>query len=775
MTVQRHKKDWYCPNRPHIKVGFRLPEYLAKLDLSKYKPGTKAFEKLQRRLLERLRRRGIDTSRLEKFRDLLLRHCDRLEQGGPLPDFWQSLGFKAMPPVDKAAQAAWRKKMREKTAMFWLRLLASGDPSLIAQGLRARASALSKYDQALQMQAQACIETVEASQRLAEDVAEGGVAVAGVFFPPAAAAGELIDIYTAFSGKRFLTGNQVGLMERFLRGAGTIGVRGLQAVWARSPAFRKAANGLYRFTAAGGKRAAGFFRRLFPKTTDLAERGIEAGVKCLTKERKLAFWRKTRQVEEAGEAFKAGAEGVEAARRMAKDEAKAKALLQKFEKADDPEVIRQLVRKGQGNKTFQRIINQEGSTAAKVKFNKAVKKFYDQADHVTGARLKQVLTQGDEAKLDKIAAELGVNPGTLKKARNRLNSKIAARKEALRKMGIQVDDVTVEPLFITRPRKNLKVGRDRDVTYFVYGKTKDGRKILLGEVDHTISGPVYKQEFWKSAMGTKDVPRLPNGRPDTRAIDGFAHNMDQAVTSSKDLEAYNLGEVGLKDFFDQGNLPPTMTRVEDVKDTIYYKSDHWFKQAARQKDPVLKGRNLVEGMRQAHKQFDDMVIPRIRQYGLDPAVDVPPNLQVSMDIFKKATSGKITPEEAVARLKALGETPESVARKAADYLEGVEKTAGRTYRIAGTKDLQESLARLRKSKVPDWAEQSLRKAKKSLLTGKVSGATFKSARTQVFLQKFRELSKTPGGARKWAQWVRKNYEEGLITLDEAGQLLRKTK
>ncbi len=775
VTVRRHKKDWYCPNRPHIKTHFRLPEYLARLDLSKYKPGSKAYNELERRLLERLRRRGIDTSKFEKFRDLLLRRCGRLEQGGPLPDFWQSLGFKAMPPEDPAALAAWREKMKERTSMFWLRLLASGDPRLIAGGLRARASTLAKFDQALQMQAQACIETIEASQNLAEDVAESGIAVAGVFFPPAAAAGELIDIYTAFSGKRFLTGRQAGLLERFLRGAGTIGVRGLQAVWARSPAFRKAAGGLYRFTAAGGKKAAGFFRRVFPKTTDLAERGIKASVKCLTKERKLAFWKTTKQVEEVGEAFKAGAEGVKAAKRMAKDEAKAKALLRDFEKADDPEVIRKLVRKGQGNKTFQRIINQEGSTAAKVKFNREIKKIYDQADHVTGARLKQVLTQGDDAKLDRIAAELGVDPGVLKKARNKLNAKVAARKEALRKMGVDVEDVTVEPIFITRPRKNIKVGRDRDVTYYVYGRTKDGRKILLGEVDHAVSGPVYKQEFWKSAMGNKDVPRLPDGRPDTRAIDGFADNMDQAVTSSKDLEAYNLGEVGLKDFFDQGNLPPTMTRVEDVKDTIYYKSDHWFKRAARQKDPVLRGKDLVEGMRQSHKQFDDMVIPRLKQYGLDPSVDIPPKLQVGLDTFKQASSGKITPEEAIARLKAIGETPESVARKAADYLEGMEKTAGRTYRIAGTQELRESLARIKKSKVPDWAEQSLRKAKKSLLTGKVSGTTFKDVRSRVFVEKFKELSKTPGGARRWAQWVRKSYEEGLLTLDEAGQLLRNTK
>ncbi len=771
VTVRRSHRDWYCPNRPRIRTRFRLPGYLAEIDFSRFKPGSKAYRELEKRLLDRLRRRGIDTSRLEKFRDLLLRWCGRLRQGGPLPDFWQSLGFKALPPEDPAALEAWRERMREHTSMFWLRLLASGDPALIAQGLRARAEAMKGFDEALSLQAQAVIETVEASQQLAEDVVESGLGVAGVFFPPAAAAGELIDAYTALSGKGLLSGRQVGVLERFLRGAGSIGARGLQAAWSRSPAFRKAAQGLYRFTASGGEAAKDFFRRLFPKTTDLAERGIRATTKCLAKERKLDFWRKTRRVEEAGEIFRAGAEGTEAAKRLAKDEGRARALLEEFKKADDPETLRKLVRKGQSDKTFQRVVNREADDAIKRKFNETIRKIYRDADHVAGARLKQVLVRGDGADLDRIAAGLGLDPRTLKKAGDKLRAKVASRKEALRKMGLEVDQVTVEPLFVTRPRKNLKVGRDRDVTFFVYGRTKDGKKVILAEVDHALSGPVYKQEFWKSAMGTKDVPRLPDGRPDMKAVEGFAENLDQAVTSSRDLEAYNLGEVGLEDFFKQDGPPPAITRLEDVKDTIYFKSDHWFKKAAARKDPLLRGRDLVEGMRQSHKQFDDMVIPRIRQYGLDPAVDVPPKLQVGMDIFKQASAGKITPEEALVRLKALGETPESMARKAADYLEGVEKTAGKAYRIAGTKELEESLARIRKNGAPGWAEESLKKAKDCLLTGKVSGTTFQRVRTKVFLEKYKELAGRPGGAELWRKWVRRSFEEGLLTLDEAGRLL----
>jgi hypothetical protein len=769
--VNRHHRDWYCPNRPNIRTKFRLPDWLRKLDLSKYPPGSKEYKELERKLLEHLRRRGIDTSKLEKFRDILIARANRLEQAGDLPDFWQSLGFKAMPPKDPEALAAWRKKMREHTEMFWLRLLASGDPRLIAQGLNARAEAMGKFDEALREHAQAAIDTVNASQQLAEDVVESSLAVAGVFFPPAAVAGEVLDIYAAMSGRTMLADRQVGAFERFLRGAGSIGVRGMEQAYKRSAAVRRAADGLYRFSAAGGKAAGEFMAETFPGASKWTGAATETVVDVLTKQRRLDFWKAGKAAEQAGEVFEASAKGAQAAQRMARDEGAAKALLHRFRDASDPDAIRQLARKGQANKTFQRVINELGDDATKIKFNNAVKSWYDQADQVVGSRLQQVLTQGDEAKLNRIAQQMGVDPGQLKKLRDRVNATVKRNTEALEKLGVKVDDVTVEPLFITRPRRNVKVGRDRDVTYFIYGNTPDGRKILVGEIHHDISRRVYQQEFYRAAMNADDVPRLANGLPDHKAIDHFNTNMDQAVTSSMDLEAYNIGEVELKRFFDTGDMPPTMTRVEDVRDTIKHKSDEWFHRAAGASDPIEANRLRIEGMRQSHKQYDDIIVPRVKQYGLDPTVAVPPRIAAGMDVMKQATSGKISYETAAAMLEELGTTPQKLTAQAADFFEGVEKTAGRTFRTAGQADLARNLQSLRQSGIDNWADQSLRTINTSLGKGRISGTAFREARGKVFSDLRKQLMSQPDGAAKWAGWVKNAHKEGLINLKEAGQLL----
>ncbi len=770
ISVHRHHKDWYCPNRPKISTRFKLPDWLRKLDLSKYPPDSEEYRRLEKKLLDHLRRRGIDTSKLEKFRDLLLSRAGRLEQAGPLPDFWQSLGFKAMPPDDPEARKAWREKMRKNTQMFWLRLLASGDPSLIAKGLSARADAMGKFDQALQEHAQAAIETVNASQQLAEDVVESSLAVAGVFFPPAAVAGELLDVYAALAGRTMLADRKVGAFERFLRGAGSIGVRGMEQAYKRSAAVRRAADGLYRFSAAAGEVGTDFMKRTFPRASELTGSAVDTVTQVLTKQRRLDFWRAGKAAQQAGEVFESTAKGIDAARRMARDEGTAKALLQRFQDASDPDAIRQLARQGQSNKTFQRIINEVADDATKVKFNTTVKGWYDQADKITGARLQQVLKQGDDVKFNRIAQQLGVEPGQLRKLRDQVNQSVQRNREALERMGVQVDNVTVEPMFITRPRRGVKVGRDRDVTYFVYANAPDGTKIMVGEIHHDLSRRIYQQEFYRAAMNADDVPRLANGLPDHKAVDHFNTNMDQAVTSSMDLEAYNVGEVELSRFFNQGNDPSTITRIEDLRDTMKHKSNEWFERAAHASDPIQQSRNMVEGMRQSHKQFDDMVIARIKQYGLDPKVAVPGKLQVGMDVFRQAGSGKISAEKAAAMLAANGLSPQKVSDMAADFFEGVEKTAGNAFRAAGTATLTKNLDQLRNAGRADWADQSIRTINSSLGKGKISGATFREARNKVFSDLREQLLAQPDGTARWSRWVQNAYQQGLINLKEAGRL-----
>jgi hypothetical protein len=271
-------------------------------------------------------------------------------------------------------------------------------------------------------------------------------------------------------------------------------------------------------------------------------------------------------------------------------------------------------------------------------------------------------------------------------------------------------------------------------------------------------------------MNADDVPRLAGGLPDHKAVDHFNTNMDQAVTSSMDLEAYNVGEVELSRFFNQGNDPSTITRIEDLRDTMKHKSNEWFERAAHASDPIQQSRNMVEGMRQSHKQFDDMVVARIKQYGLDPKVAVPGKLQVGMDVFRQAGSGKISAEKAAAMLAANGLSPQKVSDMAADFFEGVEKTAGNAFRAAGTATLTKNLDQLRSAGRADWADQSLRTINTSLGKGRISGTTFREARNKVFSDLRERLLAQPDGAGRWSRWVRNAYQEGLINLKEAGRL-----
>ena len=98
----------------------------------------------------------------------------------------------------------------------------------------------------------------------------------------------------------------------------------------------------------------------------------------------------------------------------------------------------------------------------------------------------------------------------------------------------------------------------------------------------------------------------------------------------------------LDEFLNKG-IQPTTTRVEDVRDTVIIKSQEWFhraEQAAKAGDATDAARNVAEGMRQASKQYDDLIVSRMTQYGMNGDA-VPPRLQASMEIFKAVGKGKM--------------------------------------------------------------------------------------------------------------------------------------
>jgi hypothetical protein len=268
------------------------------------------------------------------------------------------------------------------------------------------------------------------------------------------------------------------------------------------------------------------------------------------------------------------------------------------------------------------------------------------------------------------------------------------------------------------------VGRDRDVTYVI--KTKDGKE--LGDIGHNMSKNPYEQEFWKN-NGKGELPRKPDGSLDLDKIHDHAHEMDQTITSKGHNEAYNTGETQLNDFLDKGKTP-TITRIEDVKDTVSWKSEEWFREAAANKNPVMASRQAAEGMRQATKQYDDLVLSRVKQYGLSPN-NVPPRLKTSMDIFRKVRDGTMSVGQAEAALKAIGSTKEAAVKDMATFLEGMEKTTGVGWRRVKSAELVTSLHNLPGKGTPAWTGEALGQINNALANGHISGPQFNKLRTEV--------------------------------------------
>jgi len=164
------------------------------------------------------------------------------------------------------------------------------------------------------------------------------------------------------------------------------------------------------------------------------------------------------------------------------------------------------------------------------------------------------------------------------------------------------------------------------------------------DVNHDISGPIYQQELYKRCHGGQ----LPANADDVRK---FADDMDQMVTSKWHREAYNTGpDVHINDWLNNDITPP-VARPQDIRDTMITKSDHWFQQAAQAGgDSAKYSKDMAEGIRQATKQWDNIVAKRVALYG----ANMPPHLEKAMDLFKQVDKGVLSPKQAEHMLGELG-------------------------------------------------------------------------------------------------------------------------
>ncbi len=738
-AVNRQRNDWYCPNRPKIGINFRLPEWLTKEEFEKILrkgPNSPEFRALEARLLAGYWKRSFGRSAngqtidqlLLKYKELLLKRCDRLEQaGGKLPSFLQSLGFAAEdPPTDPRELEAWRNKMKELTEIYWLRLLATEDPSMVVEGMRRRMEALSKYDEGAQLEAQAIIETIQANQKITQDVLEA--------LPYT---GEALDLIAAVTGES-LSGEQLSGWERFFRAACSAGPAALEEALKRSPRAQEA---IGQLLAAAGEMSGDMKNALLRRIgADIGtfDQFTDDAIKFITKERGV-FGRSADDVVDAARtSYRQTAAGIEDLRQMEKAREASRQtigelddLVKKGRQAGDAE-MEDVILRIQRDKTAQSLMNSaEVPDEVRKKANETIKRIYRDTDAPTMTRIQH------SEEVRKYARDRGLDPESLE----------VSVWSPTNKRGTS----TVDPDF-------KKYGRDRDVTYQITGTTRDGRTVTL-DVNHDISGTIYKEELYKRCHGGN----LPPGDAAERAriINQFADDTDQMVTSRWHREAYNTGpDVAINDWLNN-DLTPPVARPEDIRDTMITKSEHWFHQAAESAGDAAKySRDTAEGMRQATKQWDNIVSKRVALYN----ASVPPQLEKAIDIFKQVDKGAITPKQAEHMLEQLGNlsgggklTPQKVVEDMAHYFEAMEKGPGKAFRSIKTAELANALNGVNDlSRRTDMINDAYR-------TGHISADTFRDMRNGCFKL---PPNPTPVQRQQLKDWAISAWGRRAISLTE---------
>ena len=706
------------------------------------------------RLFTDMRLRGYSMNKLQALDQMLVKRLKQIDQPGELPTFMQSIGASKPAPDDKASLDSWRKAMLQHYCASVTSWLQADNPLKLANGLYKYSKAVAQYDKGLQSAADAAIDEIAANQKFVESELQA--------IPPAAIAIDAIALANWLTGNKDigLTGEQITGVDLFIRGAMYFAPDALTQLLQRSPTARLIADGVGEMAADFGGKAKGYVATLLKSEEKELGSGVEAIEHAVAGERAELAESEGTLVDQAIAKFDKTAEGQADKAMMKAEEDSAKAALQDMSKLKpgSPE-WNDAVIAFQSNKTAQRLVNGKGfDDGLRSEINKTLKGWYDAADKSTANDLKALLKAKTPEEVEDLAQRLGLSSDAAKQFRADAQ-KFAERNGIAAENVAEELDVGAKTITNKRPGADasVTVGRDRDVTFEIRTKSGEAR-----DIDHVVSESPYFKGF-KQATGVSDEAVAKAG-----GLNTWAHEtMDQSVTSKWANEAYNPGEVKLDDFLDKSRAP-TMTRVEDVRDTIEHKSLEWFERAEKgAANPVQSARDTVEGMRQATKQWNDLILSRATQYGVDASAAVPPRLAVAMDIFKRASKGEISAGQAEAALKELslvvnGKTvPYDKAKAVADmgsFFEALEKGPGRVYR-ATQGDVTASMVKtFTSSQVPGWQNLALNQLNEALRDGRIEGEAFLKLRSQVISNATKGLNREEATA-----WARSAYMKGLIS------------
>ena len=713
------------------------------------------------RLITRLRMQGYPMDRIERMISLVRKRILRADQhDGRLPSALDTLGLAPPGGYEKKSDQ-WNQVLLRRFDKMVNDALASEKPMSVLGVVRNMSRALERFDIAAQEDADAIVMETCANQKLAEQILES--------LP---VSGELLDIYAVVFSQS-LSGEQQTTLDRMLRAAGVLGPFGFEYLLKKSNRFQKAVAGMTGFmkkaaahTAATGMESVKTLAKTLGRDPAEWERCVSIIGEVLTKERQLFSKKLSKKADDAVKQFKTTREGLQDAMNRSRDINAADDLLRRMKRAGetgDTSEFRKLVKEFQQNKTAQSLVQDPGTYGPQL--NKAINgrlgEIYHQADNKVFADIKELMRASDD-QLDDLARKFNIKKSELEQFRKKV-----------KKTGLDPDQLHVKRQDFSG-NDPTKVGRDRDVTFSISAKDAHGNEIDLFDVHHNISEPSYNQRFFEACNDGKIL--MKNGVVDHKEIENFAKSMDQTVTSKWHPEAYAVGDTTFRDFL-RATDPSAVQHIEAVADTISYKSTHWFEHAnsVKSSDMVQYGRDTAEGMRQATKQWDRFIEPRLKQYlgtsGTAKKLALPAELEEGLNIFRQVEKGKLTARQAEAALAGIGTSKEKVVTSMGVFFETMEKDLGTGFRKAGNTALNDMLKNVAAKKgTRKWGERSLGLINDSLQKGKISYSDFLNQRNKVI----RSLDKpgealTPDAttAKAFNSWITKMQTSRVISRTEA--------
>lgn len=197
-------------------------------------PGTDAYWEMLSDSLFCLEAKGVDIGRIMAYHNSLSLRIRELEPALAEPGFLESIGVeKAEDPEDIADVTAWRARLLKTSYEHFLRLARTCDPQALASGLKKQASALTAFDEALALSADAAVTEIVATQKLTEDVLSEIPLV-----------GDAMSLYSVYSGET-LSGEQVSGWKRIIDAVLSVGPIGLDGAMKASPNLERMVGSLH--------------------------------------------------------------------------------------------------------------------------------------------------------------------------------------------------------------------------------------------------------------------------------------------------------------------------------------------------------------------------------------------------------------------------------------------------------------------------------------------------------------------------------------------------